>query len=458
MATNTYVALDKVTVGTATSYIEFTGINQGYTDLVLVSNYAGSVNDVGFDLRVGNSSLDTSTNYSRTVVNGDGTSAQSSRSTSQSSIGLVYNYGNSTTLNKPNFQITNLMNYSNATTYKSILVRSRGTRDNDATDTTAIVGLWRSTSAINIIRIYPVSGNILSGSTFSLYGIKAEGASGTKATGGAIYSDSTYYYHVFASTGTFTPTQSITADVFCVAGGGGAGRYAGGGGGAGGVITFIGQSLTATGYTCTVGAGGAASPSDGGTSGDGVNSSFGALTVAVGGGGGGGNSATYRAGRAGGSGGGGGGAGGTAGGATTQTGTGATNFYGYAGNGGVAYTGAGGGGAGGTSPTPVSNGNSTGNGGVGISSSFINAIGAATGTGELLNGNYYFAGGGYGFVGGSATVGTGGIGGGGGGPSKASTQAGANGVANLGGGGGTDGTSSYFGSGGSGIVIVRYAK
>ena len=172
-AGSTYTPIATTTLGSAAADVTFSSISGSYTDLVLVSNYAGSVNDVGFDLRVGNSSLDTGTNYSRTVLNGDGTSAQSSRSTSQSSIGLVYNYGNSTTLNKPNFQITNLMNYSNTTTYKSILIRSRGTRDNDATDTTAIVGLWRSTSAINIIRIYPASGNILAGSTFTLYGITA---------------------------------------------------------------------------------------------------------------------------------------------------------------------------------------------------------------------------------------------------------------------------------------------
>ena len=38
MATNTYVALDKVTVGTATSSVTFSSIPQGYTDLVLVIN------------------------------------------------------------------------------------------------------------------------------------------------------------------------------------------------------------------------------------------------------------------------------------------------------------------------------------------------------------------------------------------------------------------------------------
>jgi hypothetical protein len=69
-------------------------------------------------------------------------------------------------------------------------------------------------------------------------------------------SDGTYYYHMFPFTGTFTPTQSITADVLVIAGGGGGGGNWGGGGGAGGLLYFSSQSLTATGYTCTVGAGG----------------------------------------------------------------------------------------------------------------------------------------------------------------------------------------------------------
>lgn len=172
-AGSTYTPIATTTLGSAQSSYTFSSISGTYTDLVLVSNYAGSVNDVGFFIRVGNGSVDTGTNYSRTALNGNGTTAASSRETSQSALNLIFNYGNSTTLDKPNLQITNFMNYANATTYKSILIRSRGTRDNDATDTTAIVGLWRSTSAINTIQIYPASGNILAGSTFTLYGIAA---------------------------------------------------------------------------------------------------------------------------------------------------------------------------------------------------------------------------------------------------------------------------------------------
>jgi hypothetical protein len=43
MATNTYVALDKVTVGTATPSITFTGISGAYTDLVVVVSAKSSL-------------------------------------------------------------------------------------------------------------------------------------------------------------------------------------------------------------------------------------------------------------------------------------------------------------------------------------------------------------------------------------------------------------------------------
>ena len=40
-------------------------------------------------------------------------------------------------------------------------------------ETHAIVNMWRSTSAINTILIYPFSGNWSTGSVFELYGIEA---------------------------------------------------------------------------------------------------------------------------------------------------------------------------------------------------------------------------------------------------------------------------------------------
>jgi hypothetical protein len=66
------------------------------------------------------------------------------------------------------------MNYSNTTTYKTILANSR-VEPGDATysGVETLVNLWRSTSAINTIKIMPNAGTFASGFTATLYGIKA---------------------------------------------------------------------------------------------------------------------------------------------------------------------------------------------------------------------------------------------------------------------------------------------
>jgi hypothetical protein len=61
------------------------------------------------------------------------------------------------------------MNYSNATTYKTII-----NRGNTASSTVITrSGMWRSTSAITSITVNNDASNYLAGSTFTLYGIAA---------------------------------------------------------------------------------------------------------------------------------------------------------------------------------------------------------------------------------------------------------------------------------------------
>jgi hypothetical protein len=436
LSTNTYTALDKVTVGTATPSVTLSGISGAYTDLVLVTNLATD-NATEFRLRVGNGSIDTGSNYSMTYLIGTGSSAISSRESNQT---WAYSgYTSVSALSK--MHIFNFQNYSNTTTNKTWLMRFAGA-DNQ---TTAVVGLWRSTSAINTIQLIANGNNFTAGSTFSLYGIRAEGVSpAPKATGGAIYSDADYYYHAFGASGTFTPTQSITADVLVVAGGGGSCH---GGGGAGGLLGFASQSLTATGYTVTVGAGGAAAASRAVTGVTGADSRFGALTLVKGGGGSGSGTAGTQNGLTGGSGGGGGPVGasvGTGGAATSGQG----NAGGNSGTGAITYPGGGGGGAGAVGAVGV---NATGGGAGGVGISTYSSWGVATGIGQNVSGTYYLAGGGG--AGSDAGAGAGGFGGGGAGSATASTA----GSASTGGGAG--GSSNNPGAnGGSGVVIVRYLK
>ena len=280
MPTNTYVALDKVTVGTAAASVSFTGISGSYTDLEVVIEGAMTASS---DMRIQFNS-DGGSNYSNTTLEGNGTTAQSARWSNQTKL-IVNNFATGT--GRGTYRLA-INNYSNATTYKTVLHRMAFA--GNATE--AGVGLWRSTAAITSMELFANGTTWVSGTTFSLYGIAASSV-GAKATGGTIYSDSQYYYHVFDASGTFTPTQSITADCLVVAGGGGGGAgtngsNGGGGGGAGGLLAFTSQSLTATGYSITVGAGGTGNGSTG-VSTNGGDSQFAALTLVKGGGAGGSN-------------------------------------------------------------------------------------------------------------------------------------------------------------------------
>jgi hypothetical protein len=438
MPTNTYVALDKVTVGTATPSITFSSIPSTYTDLIVVASVTVATAGGNMVLTVNGDT--TSGLYSKTQIEGTGSSAISGRTSGANSIGLDSNMGEDTT--NPSIHILQLMNYANTSVFKTVLHRQAASWTANP-GTAARVGLWRNTNAITSITLSNGGTNISVGSTFSLYGIAASSV-GAKATGGTIFSDSQYYYHTFNASGTFTPTQSISADCLVVAGGGGGAH---GGGGAGGLLAFTGQSLTATGYTVTVGAGGAGSASVKGTTG--ADSQFGALTLVKGGGGAGIGAIGLQAGLTGGSGGGGAplGAGTGAGGSATS---GQGNAGGTSGTGAGTYPGGGGGGAGAAGGTGV---NATGGGAGGVGSSTYSSWGVATGIGQNVSGTYYLAGGGG--AGSDSGAGAGGLGGGGAGASGTSTA----GTANTGGGGGgSSNAGAGSANGGSGVVIVRYAK
>jgi len=161
-AGSTYTPLTTTTLGSAQASVTFSSISGSYTDLVLICS--GGANDSTIEIGVGNGSIDTGSNYSRTYLYGNGTSALSSRS---SNISVTYEtFGALTGIGST---ILNFMNYSNTTTFKTII--SRG---NDASgNVVAQVSLWRSTSAINIIKVAGYNGNLASGSTFTLYGISA---------------------------------------------------------------------------------------------------------------------------------------------------------------------------------------------------------------------------------------------------------------------------------------------
>jgi hypothetical protein len=258
-----------------------------------------------------------------------------------------------------------------------------------------------------------------------------------------------------APTAAFPTTPGPSVEYLIVGGGGGGGGLTGAGGGAGGVLTGTFNNITAQAYTVTVGLGGA-----GGTGGNqGANgnvSTFNSFSSAGGGGGGTNNNGSGVGpanGRAGGSGGGAsndaGGNGTVGAGNTPSTSPSQGNNGGIAyvpwGTGGVYVTGGGGGASAVGANATVSK---AGDGGAGVSSSI-------SGTAVTYGGGG--GGGAYRISGTADAGGLGGAGGGGRGYGSSLFPA-ASGTPNTGGGGGGQGqnSGSIAGSGGSGIVIIRY--
>ena len=293
------------------------------------------------------------------------------------------------------------------------------------------------------------------------------------ATGGTITTSGDYKIHTFTGDGCFvvatagsgTPVEPSVVDYLVVAGGGGGGSsWRSGGGGAGGyreaktgnngchtaspLATPTGVTLSATTYPITVGSGGAGSSCGNSKGTPGSNSIFSTITSA-GGGGGGAGGAGQRVGLEGGSGGGGGSGGsGCAGGAgnTPPVSPPQGSPGGFGGGGGISspnIEAAGGGGAGatGTNATPTAGG--TGGDGAGT---LINPATGVPGPSCLQ----YYAGGG-GAPGNSADEALGGGG-------KSCTAGQVSGDANSGGGGAGNfnGGAQPTGSGGKGIVVIRY--
>ena len=160
--TATYDCIATQTLANSTTTtVTFSSISGSYTDLIVIiaGTHTSTLSPIGLRFN-----SDTGSNYSRTMLSADGSTASSSRSSDQTiaNLGLI-GTGQSNTI----FQI---MNYSNATTYKTVLART----NDPGNQLRANVGLWRSTSAITTVALIVGDNYYSSGTTFTLYGIKAE--------------------------------------------------------------------------------------------------------------------------------------------------------------------------------------------------------------------------------------------------------------------------------------------
>lgn len=158
----TYEPIATTTLSTSATSVSFTGISSAYTDLKIIAvgkRVSGGALGLQFN-------GDTATNYSKTRLAGNGTTASSSRDASQTSISTN---GWNTTYNQL-YEI-DIMSYAGST-YKTTLI-AMSADENGGGESARFVGLWNSTSAINRVDLLITSGTIAAGFTATIYGIKA---------------------------------------------------------------------------------------------------------------------------------------------------------------------------------------------------------------------------------------------------------------------------------------------
>lgn len=170
-AGSTYVPIATITGGGSSFQASFSSIPQTYTDLRLVisgrSTYSSATDTLAsFFNGVSSGGL-----YSYTEVLGTGSSATTTSVTSQNFFSnLCTMPGASATSGVYGTIVIDILNYSNTTTYKSFILKASST-----TYVQEVVGLYRSTSAISSLIVYPYNGpqKFEQNSTVTLYGIKA---------------------------------------------------------------------------------------------------------------------------------------------------------------------------------------------------------------------------------------------------------------------------------------------
>lgn len=163
----TYEPIQTYTLSTSASTITFNSIPATYTDLRLIVVAKATFDTDGIRLRFNNN---TGTNYSWTNLRANGGTVASSAATNQNSLAFLGQTGGGISNTVPSFGSADIFNYA-ADIFKTVLIEDNTNRGASG-DLSRFVGLYRSTTALSRIDLFEVSGDLPSGVTATLYGIK----------------------------------------------------------------------------------------------------------------------------------------------------------------------------------------------------------------------------------------------------------------------------------------------
>jgi len=172
---STYEKIATNTLSSATASISFTSIPGTYTDLVVIATVQGQ--SAGCNMQIWFNGDGAGTAYNSVVLYGSSSAVASLRNTNNAKLNFGTNGGMPyADANQFGLNIYNIQNYSNTTTYKTVLGTNRSPVGGytGAGELDLAGGLWRSTAAITSVDIGVDNSKTMQvGSTITIYGIKA---------------------------------------------------------------------------------------------------------------------------------------------------------------------------------------------------------------------------------------------------------------------------------------------
>ena len=170
-----FTVIDHTELTGATASWSKTSIPSSYDHLLIVASIRSSKSSAydKVDFQMGNGSLDTGTNYSKTFLYASTSTPGSARDTGQTSIEKFYISADSATADT--FGIVKIwIPHYTSSNYKQVIGSS--TAENASTTDAAwymtiVAGLWSSTSAVDAVGIKETGDDMMQYSTFTLYGV-----------------------------------------------------------------------------------------------------------------------------------------------------------------------------------------------------------------------------------------------------------------------------------------------
>jgi hypothetical protein len=172
-----YDSIATTTLGTATASVTFSSIPATYTHLQLRCFIQSDRATYGMDVLRMRINSDTGSNYAAHDLRGDGSSAGTGSSSSQTSITSAGSGIGTTTGSTFGAVIIDILDYANTNKYTTLRtlagVDFNGTLAGFGGQVMLDSGLWMNTAAVTTIVFEPVYGtNFTQYSKFALYGVK----------------------------------------------------------------------------------------------------------------------------------------------------------------------------------------------------------------------------------------------------------------------------------------------